>query len=367
MTEQQRRLWLWLATASESLTWEQLDQLIAWHGGVEGIWDAVADGTCLAVGATLDSLRANHSESLLDKIERQMLDSGTRLITREDSDYPPLLFPIDCPPIALFVRGAADLAYPRQVAIIGSRRCTRYGMQMAERIARELAQAGVQVVSGMARGIDTAANMGCVAAGRPSVAVLGCGTDVVYPPENAREIGKLLDAGGALVSEYRPGTPPLQHHFPQRNRIISGLCTALLVVEAAERSGAMITVRYALEQGREVFAVPGQVGAPTSQMPLQLLREGAQMATCGQDILDWLKWQAEGFQARPQPGQTAPQSGLTDDEARIAACLADEAKSFEQLLGETGFFPAALNSYLTMLEIHEIIRQLPGRMYELMR
>ncbi len=367
MTDTQRRLWLWLATASESLTWGQLDQLLAWHGSVEGIWDAVADGTCLANGATLGSLRAHHSESLLDKMEQQMLASGTRLITREDSDYPPLLFPIDCPPIALFVRGAADLTTPRQVAIIGSRRCTRYGMQMAERIARELALAGVQVVSGMARGIDTAANMGCVTAGRPSVAVLGCGTDVAYPPENAREIEKLLHAGGALVSEYRPGTPPLQHHFPQRNRIISGLCSALLVVEAAERSGAMITVRYALEQGREVFAVPGQANAPTSQMPLQLLREGAQMATCGQDILDGLKWAAQGENPKPQGGQNVPQTGLAADEARLAACLADEPKSFEQLLVDTRFSPATLNSLLTMLEIHEIIRQLPGRMYELAR
>ncbi|MDR3052136.1 MAG: DNA-processing protein DprA [Oscillospiraceae bacterium] len=364
---------LWLA-GTESLTAQALDQLLGWHGDAQGIWRAVGDGTAQGPASVLKALRAHRSESLLDEMAQAMADTDTRLIMRDDPAYPPLLRALEDAPIGLFVRGAADLTFPRHVAIVGSRRCTRYGMQNAARIAAELVACDVHVVSGMARGIDTAANMGCADAGGVSVAVLGCGADVAYPPENEENIQRLLACGGAVVTEYPPGALPLAHRFPRRNRIISGMCSALVVVEAAERSGAMITVRCALDQGREVFALPGPVDSPNSKMPLQILREGAAMATCAQDILENLRW----LDAPPAvvdapcapditPAPQADLPGLSEDQRRVAQCLSLEPLGFEELRGRTGFSVPALNSHLTMLEIQEIIEQLPGRMYRRIR
>ena len=395
---EQRALWLWLAASG--ITPKQFARLVEVCGDVEGIGKAFA-GVSVREGvfppavsaAAVRKLREARRPAAMSALENAMERAGIRLVTREDGGYPPLLRHLDDDaPIALFVRGRAELQLPRAFAIVGTRRCTRYGMQSAQRIAAGLAAAGVAVVSGMARGVDTAAHLGCLSAGGCTVAVLGCGADVPYPSENAALLLRVLDEGGAILSEYPPGVPPLAGHFPVRNRIVSGMCSGMLIVEASPRSGAMITVRHALAQGREVYALPGPVDSPASEMPLTLLREGGQMATSAEDILQTIRWiygdpspalEARAIDDRPYdrggtlvgarnarpPGLVQKQTldGLEPAQRRVAEALLEGELVFSEIVARTGFCAPDLNSHLTMLELQGIIVQLPGRMFVLAR
>lgn len=300
-------------------------------------------------------------DALVDAVERHRM----HIVRKGDAHYPPLLLGIHDAPEFLYVRGQCDLSDAQAIAIVGARRCTRYGRMQAERIACELATQGITVVSGMARGIDTAAHVGALRGHGRTVAVLGCGLDVAYPPENAPLIEQVIEKGGSVVSEYAPGTPPHATHFPRRNRILSGVCSGILLVEAQRASGAMITVNLALEQGREVYALPGNVDAPLSQMPLQLISEGAHMARGAQDIISSLSWITSS--ARHELDAQAVQAGepvaLTPEEAAVLRLVENEALSFDEIKNITGFRADELNSLLTILEIKEIMKQLPGKMY----
>lgn len=234
----------------------------------------------------------------------------------EDPEYPALLGQIFRPPAVLFYRGRLQPAAHR-LAVVGSRRLSAYGRSAAEALALALAKRGVTVVSGAARGIDSAAHRGALQAGR-TVAVLGCGVDVVYPPENR----KLLDAiaeQGAVLSEYAPGTRPSPAFFPARNRIISGLSLGTIVVEAAERSGSLITAEMALSEGRDVFAVPGSIYSATSQGCHRLIQQGAKLVTKAQDVLDEYAWAADEHKAGRDASAPAP--GLSPEEQAIYALL----------------------------------------------
>ena len=212
--------------------------------------------------------------------------SGRRLLFLGGEHYPPLLAEIAVPPIALDVAGSADLS-AAAVAIVGSRRATPYGISVAGELSAALAAAGFTVVSGLARGIDAAAHRGALRAGGRTVAVFGAGHRHLYPPEH-RGLARRIAASGGLVSEFPPGTKPLPHHFPRRNRIIAGLCRATLVVEAALRSGSLVTARHALESDRDVLAVPGPVGSPTSAGCHELVRQGAALAASVEHVLEEL-------------------------------------------------------------------------------
>jgi DNA processing protein len=214
-------------------------------------------------------------------------EHGLRILLPGRVDYPRLLAEIPDPPGVLFVRGGMEPADAMAVGIVGTRRATHYGKQTAERLAAGLARAGVTVVSGLARGIDAAAHRGALSAGGRTVAVLGSGVLNVFPPEHEK-LAIEVAAHGAVISEVAPTMPPLAGMFPQRNRIISGLSMGVVIVEAAHRSGALITARHAMEQGREVFAVPGQIDSPGSAGPHHLLRDGAKLVTCVDDILEEL-------------------------------------------------------------------------------
>src|SRR5947199_5850674 len=203
-----------------------------------------------------------------------------------DPNYPALLGAIPSPP-TLYVRGAVTVDDALALAIVGARAATPYGVEVAERLAGELAARGVTIVSGLARGIDAAAHRGALGARGRTLAVLGCGLDVVYPLEN-RALARAIEAQGALVSQFAPGMPALPGHFPARNRTLAGLALGVVVVEAADRSGALITAGFAGDLGREVFAVPGRITSPTSAGAHRLIQDGAKLVTCWQDIVSEL-------------------------------------------------------------------------------
>lgn len=240
----------------------------------------------------------------VEEQERLITQYSTQVITLEDAAYPPRLAEIYDPPLALFVRGELREEDELSVAIVGTRRASPYGLRMAERLARELAERGVTVVSGMASGIDAAAHRGAMAAGGRTIAVLGCGVDVVYPSEN-RDLMEQIIGHGCVLSQFPMGTKPNRGHFPYRNRIISGLTMGVIVIEAPVESGSLITARHAAEQGREVFAVPGPVGSPNSAGPHSLIRQGAKLVETAEDILAELAVPEELLKER-KPAPIAP-------------------------------------------------------------
>jgi len=279
------------------------------------------------------------------------------VVRPEDDAYPVALRTLSEPPPLLYVRGTLRPEDAVAVAVVGARRATPYGLHIAEQLGRDLARHGVTVVSGLARGIDGAAHRGALAAGGRTLAVLGCGPDRAYPPEHARLLAQVV-AAGAVLSEYPPGTPPLRHHFPLRNRLISGLSLGVVVVEGREDSGALITAECALAQGREVLAVPGSIFAPTSALPLRLLHEGATPVRHVEDVLDALRLPRRAASpAAPQP------VALDGPEALLYGHLALEPQHIDVLARRCALPVATVGASLTVLELRGLVRALPGQRY----
>jgi len=278
--------------------------------------------------------------------------AGLQIVTSQDADYPPPLRELRGAPPVLYVRGALvrELDSPA-IAVVGTRRPTPYGRSVARRLGRELAEAGVTVVSGLARGVDGAAHRGALEAGGRTLAVLGSGLDRCYPAEH-RELLATIAGTGAAVSEFGLGCPPLPANFPRRNRIISGLVRGVVVVEAAERSGSLITARLALEQGREVFAVPGPITSATSRGTHRLLRQGARLFAGVEDIF-------EELDLRVEPAEP-PGDRLTDEERRVMEWIGPEPVSIDRLIAETGLAADRLGALLGMLEMKDRIRDVGG-------
>jgi DNA processing protein len=276
---------------------------------------------------------------------------GFRFLGRSDPGFPPLLRAIHDPPPGLFLRGEQEpalLARPA-VAIVGARACSAYGRQIARGLARELAAAGLVVVSGLARGVDAEAHRGALDASGPTVAVLGCGIDRDYPAAN-RELARQVAATGLVVSEYAPGVEPAPWRFPARNRIVAGLCAATVVVEARERSGALITADFALEEGREVFAVPGEITSALSAGSNALLRLGATPLTRAEDVLESFGLTAP----EPSPPELGPGAAAVLERVREGATGADE------LARATGLGAGELAAVLTELELAGAVSQEEG-------
>jgi DNA processing protein len=267
---------------------------------------------------------------------------GIEAIPLGDARYPVLLACIPDPPPVLWVRGHPDALHQPTVAIVGSRAGSPYALQIAARLAGELTRRGLGVASGLARGVDSAAHHGCVTAGGVTVAVLGCGVDRVYPAEHA-DLADQICNKGALISELGPGAPPLAEHFPLRNRIISGISLGVVVVEASEKSGSLITARNALEQGRDVMAVPGSVLTGRNRGSHALLKDGAKVVETADDILDGLGW------IRPD-GVAAPAKPLTADPL-LAQMEPGEVYHLDALMALTGFPAPRLLTRLTELEL----------------
>jgi DNA processing protein len=277
------------------------------------------------------------------------------ILTPADPAYPAALRAIPDPPSPLYVRGRLRGDDRIAVAVVGTRRPSPYGAAAADRLANGLARWGITVVSGLARGIDGVAHRAALRAGGRTIAVLGCGLDIVYPPEHAGLAAQIVQAG-AVITEYPAGTPPLKHQFPRRNRLISGLTLGVVVVEGRDGSGALITADCALDQGREVFAVPGSIFAPTSALPHRLLRQGATLVTTAEDILDELRL------PRPVP-VPAPSPSLAGSEATLFAQLSMEPLHIDMLALRCGLPVAEASGALLALEFRGLVRALPGQRY----
>jgi len=282
-----------------------------------------------------------------------------KIIKFTDKDYPFLLKETVLPPQLLYVRGSIEPRDKNAVAIVGASIATSEGLKNAYELAFQLAGAGVTIVSGLAQALDTEAHKGALDAGGRTIAVLGTGVDVIYPTSNIKLAKRILDEDcGVIISEFSPGTPALPHHFPQRNRIISGLSLGTVVVEAREKSGALITANFALEQNRDVFAVPGPIGRPTSYGPNRLIKEGAKIVTDARDIMEEL-----GFKIVTSDKQqvTGRFDNLAEDELKIATILANEPKTAEELIQENKITASQMNILISMLEIKGIIRKVGGK------
>ena len=279
-----------------------------------------------------------------------------RALAIDDAAYPAALRTIADPPPVLYVRGTVRPGDARAVAVVGTRRASAYGAQVARHLAGVLARNGVTVVSGLARGIDAAAHDAALLAGGRTLAVLGCGVDVTYPPEH-RRLGERIVASGALLAEVPPGTPPLRFHFPRRNRLISGLCAGVVVVEGREDSGALITACAALEQGRDVFAVPGPIFDPRTAAPHGLLRDGAAPVTCAEDILDALGWPVE----RVAIPEAVPR--LDGEEEQVFAHLDLTPQTPDAIAARSQLSAAAVARSLVALECRGLVMVLPGQRY----
>jgi DNA processing protein len=308
------------------------------------------------------------------KAKQAMQDWGIRLLVRGSPDYPVVLAGLPDAPPYLFVRGTVEERDRAAVAIVGTRHATEYGKGIASKLASDLAQRGITVVSGLARGIDTQAHKGALDAGGRTFAVCGCGLDVAYPSEN-RTLMEQIENAGACISEFAPTVHPEAWHFPARNRIISGLSVGVLVVEAAERSGALITADFALEQGREVFAVPGNIHKAQSRGAHALIKAGATLVDSVDDILTALNSRALPFEdlrqaqkTRKAEVETAPKkSGIRPDlsaaENRVYLALDVEPRHVDDIAAIANMGAGEVNATLVMLELKGATRRLPGGLF----
>ena len=310
------------------------------------------------VGPTISATLADWTQHFdLSREETRMAQSQVDFIVGGDAAYPKLLREISDPPIALYRKGQYDFAQPC-IAIVGSRRTTLYGLATAKKIGAELARLGFCVVSGLARGIDTAAHEGALSVGGKTAAVLGHGLDIVYPPENLG-LYRQIEEQGAVLSEFPLGRRADRQSFAMRNRIVAGMCEATVVIESDVDGGAMITARFAGEQGRLLFAVPGRIDQPSSAGCHQLIRDGATLLTSVDDLLSELNY-LDGLRPAPISAKPGTPEGtpanLTADEARVFACFAGGAQLTPDALAElTGLAAAPLSAVLMMLELKRAI------------
>ena len=369
--------WIWLATRQGMTAWEK-QAVLAYFGNPEDCYFAKE-----AAYQNIENLSKTAEEALCQKDIREaeeILESCARkkvhILTWQDPRYPVGLKNISDPPMILYYRGILpEFNNDPFIGVVGTRKASAYGLRLAENISRQIARHGGIVVSGMAEGIDAMATHGVLSEGKMVVGVLGCGADVVYPRCN-RELFFKMERSGCLISEYPPGTKPDKWNFPRRNRIISGLSCGVLVVEAPAKSGALITARQALDQGRDVFVTPGNVGVASCEGSNGLLRDGAIMVTSGWDILseyvhrypDKIRETANITdkkpidKAVPQPYIDLEQNaaGETAPEEAILACLEDGEQIIDAIIEKTGLSSGAVLAALTLLEVTGDVVTRPG-------
>jgi DNA processing protein len=341
----------------------RLKSLVDFFGRIDIAWQAPADALAAAglPASVVENMLLVRGETRPEEILENALREGIQVLTWEDEQYPQRLRAIDQSPPVIYMRGEITLEDDWAVAIVGTRRVTSYGRQVTEELASYLANNRISVVSGLARGVDAAAHQAVIKAGGRTLAVLGCGVDVIYPPEH-KKMAEAVVENGALISDYPPGTAPESSNFPPRNRIISGLARAVVVVEAGVESGALITARYAVEQGREVFAVPGSIYAPMSKGTNRLIFDGAAPFLKLEDVLQSLD--IEKVQAYKQARLFLPADEM---EKKILAELGDEPVHIDEIRAGAEISAAEAISKLTMLELTGHVRNVGGMNYVLLR
>jgi DNA processing protein len=334
----------------------RLQALMDHFGSLEVAWQAPVDALQAAGLGPKLAERVTQVRASVDlvKFMAQIEAQGISILTWEDELYPPRLKEIDQPPPVLYVRGALTAEDAWSVAVVGTRRVSAYGRQVTDELASFLAANGVTVVSGLARGVDAIAHQAALKAGGRTVAVLGSGVDRIYPPEHSQLAEKMLSSG-ALISDYAPGTPPDASNFPPRNRIISGLSMATVVVEAGETSGALITAQFAVDQGREVFAVPGNILAPQSKGTNRLIAQGARPMLSGRDMLDILNMTRVTEQR--QVRKSLPSDEV---EASLLNILTHEPLHVDEISRQTNLPIERVSATLTMMELKGLARQVGG-------
>ncbi len=308
------------------------------------------------------TIRRHRVPDAVDRELEAIHQKGYTIVTLTDPHYPPLLFQIPDPPPFLYVYGSLP-ATGLNIAVVGSRNATDYGLSSTRQLCMDLVRQQVNIISGMARGVDTAAHAGAIAAGGCTVSVLGSGLNQIYPQENTQLFHQIAE-NGAVVTEFSLNTGPDAHHFPARNRIISGLCHGTVVVEATARSGSLITARLAAEQNREVFAVPGNIHSFKSVGTHTLIKAGAKLVVHAGDVLD----EFQHIHSPQQPASTPPKAAmppLTDDEAMVIDSLEDEPVHIDDLARKLTFPTGRLSGLLLQLELKGLVAQSPGKMFGL--
>lgn len=309
----------------------------------------------------IEKIKNGPEEKLVENELSLLKGVGGDIITIKDVNYPKRLKEIYDPPPILYIRGSLKEDDELAISIVGSRKTNPYGRWITEKISRELARHGITIVSGMARGIDAIAHMGAISEGGRTIAVLGCGIDVVYPSENRALFNEIIDHG-AIISEFPMKSLPEGGHFPRRNRIISGLSLGVVVVQANQGSGSLITANYALEQGREVFAIPGNVGAEGSRGTNQLIKQGARLVESSEDILEEIlpQWKREKGEDREEK---RPKIDLAEDERIIYELLDENPLDIDTIIRESRFDAGKVSSLLLDLELRGLISQWPGKCF----
>jgi len=314
----------------------------------------------------LDKILEFDRDNFLQNEYNLIRQKQVSIVTIFDDNYPQALRNIPDPPIVLYVSGQLPPDNNASVAMVGSRNASVYGLTVAEKFSAQLSELGFVVVSGLAKGIDAAAHRGCLKTGGQTVAVIGCGLSHIYPQEN-KELYRQISQNGAIISEFPMATPPITFNFPARNRIISGLSLAVLVIEASLKSGALITSRFALEQGRDVFAVPGKIDHPNSQGTNRLIKDGAKLVTCFEDILEELEPELRRNLAAPQAKKTIEPVSvrhlLSETETVFVELLSAEPLYIDDLVGKSGQPQAEVASILLRLELRKVVKQLPGKYF----
>lgn len=333
--------------------------LLDHFGNVKDAWEAPAS-ELQEVGLdrrTIANLMAAREHMNLDREMERVEENGALIITWEDPRYPRLLQKIENPPPVLYVKGSLQDSDEWALAVVGTRRASSYGREATRRLVMPLARAGLTIVSGLALGIDGEAHEAALDAGGRTIGVLGCGVDIIYPPEHRRLAERIIESG-ALISEYPLGTPPDARNFPPRNRLISGLSRGVLVVEASAGSGALITARIAAEQGRDVFAVPGSILTKRHLGTNMLISDGATPVLSAEDILKELQ-----LEMLPQKRAARQTIETTETEDKVLACLSDEPRHIDEIGRAVGLPIAQVSGTLTLLELKGMVRHLGGMHY----
>lgn len=371
--------WVWLTNLAGIFP-NKITSLLDYFDSVEEIYKAGIEdyqkipGISRADSFILNSKDLSHARGIVEKT----LTIGGKILTYDDIDYPDSLRKIDSPPYVIYLKGEI-MQWDRLlcIGVVGTRRCSEYGRKIAQSISFDLAGHGITIVSGMARGIDSISAKAALQAGNKTIAVLGCGLDVIYPPENGKLMAE-IEQNGTIITEYPIGAQPIAHHFPERNRIISGLSRGVLAVEAPLKSGTLITANYALDSGKDVFSVPGDIFRDNAAGTNLLIKHGAKITTSAMDILEEYVYEIEKLQLSEVSDAEAVINNVKkvsiDDEKyaliqpnekAVIRLLIEKNRHIDDIRASTGLDIGTLNAMLPMLEMMGFIQKLPGENYKL--